>query len=89
MRRIQFCNMNCDLDSEFEFQWHGPSSICDWMGKVLVLIVFSAATCFEYIFCGRWRECLPLPQPSPAPESITKGVSEVKEREASDYVAFG
>lgn len=21
--------MNCDLDSEFEFQWHGPSSICD------------------------------------------------------------
>jgi hypothetical protein len=74
--------MNCDFDSEFEFQWHGPSSICDWTGKVLVLIVFSAATCFEYIFCGRWRECLPLPAaPSPEPDKGVKDISEGKEQE--------
>jgi hypothetical protein len=76
---VQPCNMDCDLDSEFEFQWHGPRSIFDWAGKVLVLIIFSAATCFEYIFCGRWRECLPMPKSSPAPESAPEDVPEVKE----------
>jgi hypothetical protein len=69
------------MDSEFEFQWHGPSSICDWACKVLVLILFSAVTCFEYIFCGRWKECLPLPPPTPAPENGVKDDSGNKEKE--------
>ena len=77
--RIHFCNMDCDLDSEFEFQWHGPRSICDWTGQALVLVVFSAMTCIEYIFCGLWKECLPMPKPSPTPESLANGTSEAKE----------
>jgi len=72
--------MDCDLDSEFEFQWHGPRSICDWIGQALVLVIFGAATCFEYIFCGRWKECLPMPKPSQPPESVAKGEADSRSR---------
>ncbi len=47
--------MNCDWDSEFDFRWDGPSSICDWTGKVLILAFCGTLTCIDYAFCCRWR----------------------------------
>jgi hypothetical protein len=52
-----------DLDSEFDFRWDGPSSIFDWACKIIVIVVFSCVTCFEILFCGRWRDFWPFVKP--------------------------
>src|SRR5450432_816282 len=65
-----------DFDSEFELSWNTPKAILDSLCKILILILFGALTCFEIVFCGRWRDFLP-PEPVDT-EAIQRRIREFR-----------
>jgi hypothetical protein len=69
--------VSCDNDSEFEFQWHGPSSILDWSCKILLIVIYSCITCVEIVFCGRWRDFWPFYRSSRRASEAEDGLGQV------------
>jgi hypothetical protein len=55
--------VSMSISSEYAFHWNGPRSLLTWACQILVLLIFSLLTCFECIFCGRWRDLLPYEPP--------------------------